>query len=84
MHHEIAMSNSKNKPQRSKPRAPSRLGSGPRLIIPPVTGRVPVDARLKTLVDDWLVPRLVDEFLREHQIREEPPEAEKPNLDFLN
>jgi hypothetical protein len=51
--------------------ASSRMGPEPRLILPIATDRDTVDSRLKALIDDWIAPRLVDEFLREHAVDQE-------------
>jgi len=37
-----------------------------RLLLPPANDIHAGDDVLKSLVDSWLVPRLVDEFIREH------------------
>jgi hypothetical protein len=65
--------NLKHKRKRLKKRASSRTGSEPRLIFPSVIDRASADARLERVIDDWLVPRLVEEFLREHAEAQEPP-----------
>jgi len=63
----------KNQSHRSKKGASSRRGTEPRLLLPAVTDREAADARLKALIDDWIVPRLVHEFLREHAVGQEAP-----------
>jgi hypothetical protein len=58
------------RPMKESPR-PKRIE--PRLVIPAVSDRQAADTRLKALIDNWIVPRLVQEFLREHAGGQEPP-----------
>ena len=67
----------KNQLQRSKKRSSSRMGTEPRLMLPAVTDRQAADDRLKAVIDDWIVPRLVQEFLREHGVSQEPSGRQK-------
>lgn len=53
--------------------ASRRIRTGPRLALPTVADRQSADARLRALIDDWIVPRLVHEFLREHPVGQELP-----------
>jgi hypothetical protein len=39
-----------------------------RLVLPLVTNAQENDDVLKSLIDGWLVPRLVDEYIRERQL----------------
>ena len=39
-----------------------------RLIIPPLTNRESSDASIASILDEWLIPQLLDEFLRERGI----------------
>jgi hypothetical protein len=57
--------------------ASRRIRTEPSLMLPAVTDRRAADDRLKALIDDWILPRLVDEFLREHAVGQELPGREK-------
>ena len=55
----------------------SRIRREPRLVLPAKKDRQPTDGRLKVLIDEWIAPRLVQEFLRERGLDQAPPGDEK-------
>lgn len=57
--------------RRSSPQAPRGAPSGEsRLSIHPRSE--PSDQAIRALLDEWLVPALIEAFLREHHVRERP------------
>jgi hypothetical protein len=40
----------------------------PRLVIPPLAGAQRSQVALNQLMEDWLLPRLLSEFLKEHGV----------------
>jgi hypothetical protein len=55
------MAHSHNKSNRRQPKARPQT----RLVLPSITADDSKDDTLKSLIETWLVPRLVEEFIRE-------------------
>jgi hypothetical protein len=59
-------------------RSNSRKRSETRLVIPPSANLQASDAALKQVIEDWLIPSLLDEFLTEHGITPKSRFLSKP------
>lgn len=46
----------------------SRKRAETRLVLPPLANSQAAEAALKQVIEDWLLPRLLEEFLREKGI----------------
>jgi len=51
-----------------------------RLVIPPAGNRPEEEAALRQVIEDWLLPRLLEEFLAEKGITPKSRYAAKPSV----
>lgn len=54
--------------------------SGTRLLLPPSVNPQATEAALKQVIEDWVLPRLLEEFLREKGITPKSPVSIKPGI----